>query len=89
MASPEALLLRHRVHTTNICKKVIRSQLSRLFKIGHLFVYFFVNFHTCTPAFAAVRPSEPASSKTGLLPLTVAEELLPGYGNSSEVSLAG
>jgi hypothetical protein len=45
MASPEALLLRHRVHTTNICKKVIRSLLRRLFKIGHLGIYFGVYFY--------------------------------------------
>ena len=43
MASPEALLLRHRMHTTNICEKVIRSAFWRLFKIGHyasIFRYF-------------------------------------------------
>jgi hypothetical protein len=43
MASPEALLLRHRMHTTNICEKVTRSPFLRLFKIGHcagIFCYF-------------------------------------------------
>jgi hypothetical protein len=43
MASPEALLLRHRRYTTNICKKVTRSPFRRLFKIGHspsIFCYF-------------------------------------------------
>src|SRR3984893_700529 len=65
MASPEALLLRHRMYTTNICKKVIRSPLRRLFKIGHLCVYFFVIFHNFPWSFRPFNPSEPASSKTG------------------------
>jgi hypothetical protein len=67
MASPEALLLRHRVYTTNICEKVIRSLLWRLFNIGHLCVYFFI-FYAFIPPFGRVRPSPPASSKMGLLP---------------------
>ena len=44
MASPEALLLRHRMHTTNICEKVTRSSFLRLFKIGHLVQLFFCYF---------------------------------------------
>jgi hypothetical protein len=40
MASPEALLLRHRMHTTDICEKVTRSPFLRLFKIGHSCSYF-------------------------------------------------
>jgi hypothetical protein len=45
MASPEALLLRHRVHTTNIYKKAIGSARRRLFKIGHLCAYFLIYFY--------------------------------------------
>ena len=65
MASPEALLLRHRMYTTNICKKVIRSPLCRLFKIGHLCVYFLSIFNTPLRRLARLSPREPASSKMG------------------------
>ena len=70
MASPEALLLRHRMYTTNICKKVIRSPLRRLFKIGHLCVYFcsWHNFDKLTPPLEHPNPWRASRSKLGFLP---------------------
>jgi hypothetical protein len=61
MASPEALLLRHRMHATNICQKVTRSRFRRLFKIGHLCSYFLLNFYTDTlrwPQRKAIRTNQ-------------------------------
>jgi hypothetical protein len=69
MASPEALLLRHRMHTTNICKKVIRSRLRRLFKIGHLRSIFdyFSQVNSAVPPRKAIRANQ---FQNGILPRT-------------------
>ena len=85
MASPEALLLRHRMYTTNICKKVIRSLLWRLFKIGHLCAYFFVFFHT-SMRLTRVTVERVAVPKWNS-PRELSKRLR--HGTSRDVSLAG
>src|SRR3981081_1176744 len=86
MASPEALLLRHRVHTTNICKKVSRSPRRRLFKIGHLFVYFLLFPTMPTP------PLPPKGKAIQPVPKRDSYRAFcqpPQHGNFGDVWLAG
>ena len=85
MASPEALLLRHRVHTTNICMKVIRSAQCRLFKIGHCASIFWSIF-TTHEGLTGARLNE-LQFHNGILHATRSSDRR--HGNFRQVSLAG